>query len=1077
MRPNSQHQHEQDNKTRQRSEEKSILSGQLHRLARPSRVATTKDQVDLSHNFYENPNSPTNLVTMENHQHQHQSQIQLHHQLQLQRRLHASGFVDQPAPNSTHVQLHHGLAQTLSHRSLLHEQAAHAHLQQQQHAHLQQQNQQQLQLALQLQQHHQQHQQHQHHQLQLQLQHRNLNHLVHHQHSQIASLASNQPNQLMSQLDGLTERQLHALMGRLGPHARLELAERPGHESVEFAGSELLGDDEDLENDELDEDEVADEDGAEPDDSSLVDQLHSGQHIEARIQAENPGPLSLKQQRANHEPIRLSSLNSLSSHISLMAAKQPGGHAFVANAAANTRIQPPSGGQGGGAAAASPNSTGCPSDSCSRSSSSGTSSVSPQPSGLAPSRSSPASSMSSNEIKQTSNNATCSSSGPETNASKLRHHTHQQQVASSQLQINNNNSSSSSIANSSSSIFELMPELAHDGLNLSWFHGANSRARLQEALSSPSSADPSELMGPRVLCADVSLAEMSRYPLPIMARAPLGVSDITLESWICELIRARPQKPVKLTFGTTRAVEPAFRVLARHADGLQGPLILAANILAHPSSQSAAAASCNQNNKQSGKQSKNNNNSNNNNLQAEKDGPNQPVDAWTFLMLCRTRFPRSTISIGWCDPEPDPSHAELVGSPTTEDSASALLAAGTQFELDLGGLVSQAAAPQRQTNGQQLNGSGRAGAAHRLHPYQLTGHHRPLLVGNQIQATNATRLLSSSASLNSSSTSGNSSGASSPTSPIGHQHQHHQTGAGQLMAASSQLSLALKGTSGRQAPSASSNGATSLDSSSVATPAPAHSAAALCFMHGLQSAASSGESQTTTAAAALAAAVVAASSNQHQQDSIDQQLPLNLNINEADSSITSSGAVPNSSLGELAQRIQNYNQHLLLRQQLAAQALTNHNHTPNPKLLADANRTQQQLLLKTATPPSSRQTTTTTTTTSNPMTQNTNLAKITNCYSREMIDKMAAIVKEYSLTQPITFPVEAKLVRNSLAELQRLLYQVGASSSLTIVANASDLIHVDDLIFIRNSFAPNQIMYDLPDCLASALKRELEHLL
>lgn len=34
-----------------------------------------------------------------------------------------------------------------------------------------------------------------------------------------------------------------------------------------------------------------------------------------------------------------------------------------------------------------------------------------------------------------------------------------------------------------------------------------------------------------------------------------------------------------------------------------------------------------------------------------KSGPNkppvQPIDAWTFLMLCRTRFPKAIISIGW----------------------------------------------------------------------------------------------------------------------------------------------------------------------------------------------------------------------------------------------------------------------------------------------------------------------------------------------------------------------------------------------------------------------------------------------
>lgn len=96
-------------------------------------------------------------------------------------------------------------------------------------------------------------------------------------------------------------------------------------------------------------------------------------------------------------------------------------------------------------------------------------------------------------------------------------------------------------------------------------------------------------------------------------------------------------------------------------------------------------------------------------------------------------------------------------------------------------------------------------------------------------------------------------------------------------------------------------------------------------------------------------------------------------------------------------------------------------------------------------------------------------------YTREMIDKMANLVKEYNLTQPITFPVEAKLIRaNSLAELQRLLYQVGSNSTLTIVAQQDDLISVDDLLRIRKGFATNQLLFDLPSDLAEAFRQELE---
>lgn len=91
-----------------------------------------------------------------------------------------------------------------------------------------------------------------------------------------------------------------------------------------------------------------------------------------------------------------------------------------------------------------------------------------------------------------------------------------------------------------------------------------------------------------------------------------------------------------------------------------------------------------------------------------------------------------------------------------------------------------------------------------------------------------------------------------------------------------------------------------------------------------------------------------------------------------------------------------------------------------------------------------------------------------------MIDKMASLVKEYNLIQPVTFPVEARWLKNSLAELQRLLYQVGSNSTLTVVAQQEDLISVDDLLIIRKAFATNQILFDLPDNLAASLKQELD---
>ncbi|KAI1289167.1 Uncharacterized protein HDE_08759 [Halotydeus destructor] len=152
------------------------------------------------------------------------------------------------------------------------------------------------------------------------------------------------------------------------------------------------------------------------------------------------------------------------------------------------------------------------------------------------------------------------------------------------------------------SVLDYYPGLSGDGLRITWSHAVNSRSKLNAAL-----------MGDDLMIeADVTLAETTRYPIPIMAHPPMNMSDITLEDWLLEVIRADTGKGIKLDFKSTRVVEPAFRVLARHSDFLKGPLVLNADVLPGPNKPSVT-----------------------------------PVDAWTFLMLCRTRFPKAIISIGW----------------------------------------------------------------------------------------------------------------------------------------------------------------------------------------------------------------------------------------------------------------------------------------------------------------------------------------------------------------------------------------------------------------------------------------------
>lgn len=150
-------------------------------------------------------------------------------------------------------------------------------------------------------------------------------------------------------------------------------------------------------------------------------------------------------------------------------------------------------------------------------------------------------------------------------------------------------------------IVDYFPQAKGDGLNILWEHAVNSKSRLAGALRGPG----------MILEGDVSMGANGRYPVPVMAHPPAIASDITLEEWLHEILMCGT-KGVKLDFKSTEVVEPACRILARFVDKFRGPVILNADVLPGPDCCTAP-----------------------------------PVDAWTFLTLCRTRFPRATISIGW----------------------------------------------------------------------------------------------------------------------------------------------------------------------------------------------------------------------------------------------------------------------------------------------------------------------------------------------------------------------------------------------------------------------------------------------
>ncbi|XP_054724804.1 protein FAM151B-like [Uloborus diversus] len=150
------------------------------------------------------------------------------------------------------------------------------------------------------------------------------------------------------------------------------------------------------------------------------------------------------------------------------------------------------------------------------------------------------------------------------------------------------------------SVLDYFPDAKGDGLRVTWARGINNKARLANAIRSPA----------HLVEGEVTMSCNSRYPVPVLSQG-VGGSDLTLEEWLGEVLRYN-SKGVQLNFQSTEVVEPACRVLARVADHLRGPIILNADIQLGPHSSSAV-----------------------------------PVDAWTFLTLCRTRFPRSIISIGW----------------------------------------------------------------------------------------------------------------------------------------------------------------------------------------------------------------------------------------------------------------------------------------------------------------------------------------------------------------------------------------------------------------------------------------------
>nr|KAF6366165.1 family with sequence similarity 151 member B [Pipistrellus kuhlii] len=84
--------------------------------------------------------------------------------------------------------------------------------------------------------------------------------------------------------------------------------------------------------------------------------------------------------------------------------------------------------------------------------------------------------------------------------------------------------------------------------------------------------------------------------------------------------------------------------------------------------------------------------------------------------------------------------------------------------------------------------------------------------------------------------------------------------------------------------------------------------------------------------------------------------------------------------------------------------------------------------------------------------------KVNEGYSWTMVKEMECICNE--LSQPVTFPVRAALVRQSCSQFLWLLKKSNRYS-LTIWTGKNDNYSIEDLLYIRDYFDKKQVFYDI----------------
>ncbi|KFV06284.1 Protein FAM151B, partial [Tauraco erythrolophus] len=91
-------------------------------------------------------------------------------------------------------------------------------------------------------------------------------------------------------------------------------------------------------------------------------------------------------------------------------------------------------------------------------------------------------------------------------------------------------------------------------------------------------------------------------------------------------------------------------------------------------------------------------------------------------------------------------------------------------------------------------------------------------------------------------------------------------------------------------------------------------------------------------------------------------------------------------------------------------------------------------------------------------------------YDWAMVKEMAQICE--TLSQPVTFPVRAALVRQSVSELCWLLRQ-SDRYSLTVWTGKEDVYSVEDLLYIRENFDKSRVYYDILEPQNSEFKKAI----